>query len=101
MLAPRVTHNRRTMEGPFEAALVVRQVLRSRTPMAWRGRDLPDDLRLGGEGLGLDSVSIVELVLDCEEALAISLPPALFDGPVTIGRLIDYAVRAAAESAAT
>lgn len=84
------------MDGLPEAALVVRQVLRSRTPMAWRGRELPDDLDLGGEGLGLDSVSIVEVVLDCEEALAISLPAELFDGPMTIGRLIDYAVRAGA-----
>ena len=49
----------------------------------------------------MDSVSIVELVLDCEEALAISIPAALFDGPVTIGRLIEYTVRAAAERAAT
>jgi acyl carrier protein len=87
------------MEGQLEAAAVVRQVLRSRTPIAWRGRDLSDDLRLGGEGLGLDSVSMVELVLDCEEALAISFPAALFDGPMTIGRLVDYAVRAAAERA--
>jgi acyl carrier protein len=89
------------MEGPDDAALAVRQVLRSRTPLAWRNRELPDDLGLGAEGLGLDSVSIVELVLDCEEALAISIPAALFDGPVTIGRLIEYAVRAAAERAAT
>ena len=72
------------MEGPFDAALAVRRVLRSRTPLAWRDRELSDDLGLGGEGLGLDSVSIVELVLDCEEAWEISIPAALFDGPVTI-----------------
>jgi acyl carrier protein len=89
------------MEASVDVAVVIREVLRSRTPLTWRDRELPDDLRLGGQGLGLDSVSIVELMLDCEEALAISFAADLFDGPMTVGRLVDYAVRAAAERAAT
>jgi acyl carrier protein len=66
---------------------VVRELLRSRAlhrPFA----DLPDDLRLGPGGLGLDSIAVVELVLDCERRFGVS-PMALLDGaPLTVGRLV-------------
>jgi acyl carrier protein len=64
----------------------VRDLLRSRAPH--HVSDLPDDLRLGAGGLGLDSIAVVELLLDCEQRFGIP-PMGLLDGtPLTVGRLI-------------
>ena len=63
----------------------------------WPGRfghDLPPlDVPLGEGGLGLDSIEIVELVLNCEERAG--LPPGqaealLEEGVPTVGRLIEH-----------
>jgi acyl carrier protein len=73
----------------------VRDLLRSRAPLA-RGRaELPDELRLGAGGLGMDSIALVELLLDCEERFGIPRPVELLEGePLTVGRLVAH-VRAA------
>jgi hypothetical protein len=50
---------------------------------------LGDDLELGG--LGLDSVALVELLLDCEALAARRLPPGLFAAaPPTVGDLLEH-----------
>jgi acyl carrier protein len=72
----------------------VRDLLRSRAPhrlFADPPADLPDDLRLGPGGLGLDSIAVVELLLDCEQRFGV--PPMgllglLGDAPLTVGRLV-------------
>jgi len=65
-------------------------LLRSRAPLAGSGA-LPEDLRLGAGGLGLDSIAMVELLLDCERRFGISAT-GLLEGPViTVGRLIAHA----------
>ncbi len=70
----------------------VMRTIRERAPLAWRDRELPVDLTLGGGGLGLDSIAIVELLIACQSAVGIPFPPALFDsGPLTVGRLVDQA----------
>jgi acyl carrier protein len=75
---------------------VVRDLVRSRAALA-RGRaELPDELRLGTGGLGLDSISLVELLLDCERRFGLPHPVDLLEGPpLTLGSLIAH-VRAAA-----
>ena len=51
------------------------------------GRDVP----LGAGGLGLDSVAIVMLLLECESAWSVSFPAELLEQPpLTIGRLLDH-----------
>jgi acyl carrier protein len=69
----------------------VRDLLRSRAPLA-RGRDLlPDDLRLGPGGLGLDSISLVELLLECERRFGLRGVAGLLEGPpLTVGLLIAH-----------
>ncbi len=83
------------MSGPsIEEA--VRELLRSRAPLARERAELPDDLRLGSGGLGLDSIALVELLLDCEQRFGIPRPVELLEGePLTVGRLVTH-VRAAA-----
>lgn len=71
---------------------VIRGILRARVSDARYDAEAGDDISIGASGLGLDSVAIVELLLDCEEALGVPFPAALFDGtPLTVRRLIDHA----------
>ena len=70
----------------------IRDFLRALVPLARELGDLPDTLQLGAGGLGLDSIALVELLLECEERF--HLPPSLplLDGPpLTIGLLADHA----------
>jgi len=74
----------------------VRELLRSRSPLARDRADLPDGLRLGTGGLALDSIALVELLLDCERRFGIKAATELLEGePLTVGGLIAH-VRAAA-----
>lgn len=67
----------------------VRDLVRSRAPLARERADLPDDLRLGAGGLGLDSITLVELLLDCEKRFGIPLAAELLEGPpLTLGHLL-------------
>jgi acyl carrier protein len=76
----------------------VRDLLRSRSPLARRLTELPDDLPLGPGGLGLDSIALVELLLDCEERFGIGgmggSAGLLAGPPLTVDRLVAH-VRAA------
>lgn len=62
--------------------------------------DLPDELALGADGLGLDSVAIVELLLACEIACGVRLAPDIFEGTgVTVGALVSALQRAREDTA--
>ncbi|HJX29416.1 MAG TPA: phosphopantetheine-binding protein [Thermoanaerobaculia bacterium] len=86
------------METRPSIAEAVSRLVGSRAPLAQGLAELPDDLRLGPGGLGLDSIALVELLLDCEQRFGIPRPVGLLEGePLTIGRLVDH-VRAATGS---
>jgi cytochrome P450/acyl carrier protein len=56
---------------------------------------LASDVPLGADGLGFDSVAVVELLLECETAFEVRLPPDLSEtGGLTLGRLISIVVAA-------
>ncbi len=67
----------------------VADLLRSRSPLAGSG-PLPDDLRLGAGGLGLDSIAMVEVLLDCERRFGVPAAELLEGAPLTVGRLIAH-----------
>ena len=70
---------------------VVRDLIRLRAPLARAHAELADDLPLGAGGLGMDSIALVELLLDCEQCFEIRRPVELLEGPpLTIGRLVDH-----------
>jgi len=57
--------------------------------------ELRDDLDLGPEGFGLDSISLIELLIVCEDRFGCPFPYTLFDdGPLTVGRLLRHAQQA-------
>ncbi len=69
----------------------VRELVRARSPLA-RGREtLPDDLPLGTGGLGMDSIALAELLLDCEQRFGTAGTVDLLAGPpLTVGLLVAY-----------
>ena len=76
-----------------ETAEEIREALRSRAPLA--GGALPDDLPLGPGGLGLDSIALVELLLELEGRFGLGPTADLLQGPpLTVGLLLAH-VRAA------
>jgi acyl carrier protein len=80
---------------PDPTADTILALLRARAPLAHNRNDLPDDLPLGPGGLGLDSIALVELLLDCERRFGIPRPGDLLEGPpLTVGILVSH-VRAA------
>ena len=73
----------------------VRDLIRRRAPGVAAAAELSDDLRLGSGGAGLDSITVVELLLDCAQHFVVPVPVELLDGaPLTVGRLV-AGVRAA------
>jgi cytochrome P450/acyl carrier protein len=84
----------RSASGPAVAASPaaigdgVRDAIRRRQSLDAHA-ELGDELPLGAEGLGLDSVAIVELLLECEGAFDVKLPPDLMgQEALTIGGLV-------------
>jgi hypothetical protein len=76
-----------------ETALIVRDALAALWPARFDAHELTDDTALGGSGLGLDSVEIVELVLHCGERVGIpgyDADDLLASDPLTLGLLIDH-----------
>jgi acyl carrier protein len=69
--------------------------LASRWPGRFDGVELADDVSLGSDGLGLDSIEIVELMLDLQDGLdGYGDPTALLDSDeISIGGLVDYLAR--------
>jgi acyl carrier protein len=64
-------------------------LLRSHCPLAGSG-PLPADLPLGAGGLGLDSIAMVELLLDCERRFGIGATGLLEGAHLTVGRLLAH-----------
>jgi acyl carrier protein len=82
------------MSDREQVAQAVYGILVAQWPGRFRADQLADDVSLGGEGLGLDSIEIVELLLECDERLPASgasrrAEEILDEGPITIGRVID------------
>ena len=74
----------------------VRELVRARAPRAAEHAELADALPLGSGGLGLDSIALVELLVDCERRFGMPAATTLLAGePLTVGRLVEH-LRAAA-----
>jgi len=78
-----------TPEAPvFPTLEQVREIVRRNSPSYWRDRPMPPELRLDDQGIGFDSVGLLEMLLDLERQLALALPPdLLLDDAMTLGGL--------------
>jgi acyl carrier protein len=55
-------------------------------------RVLSAELPLGASGLGLDSIAIAEVLLECERAFGVeAVEPLLAGPPLTVGSLLAHA----------
>ena len=76
----------------LRAEILVTAIVADRLPVVLKPVASGRDQRLGANGLGFDSVTVVEILLECERQFDMAFPPSLFDkGPLTVGRLIDHA----------
>ena len=76
-----------------QTAALVRELIAGRWPGRFSAAELDGDLSLGDGGLGLDSIEIAEVLVECMDRLQLPSTRAeelLEAGPVTVGRLIDH-----------
>ncbi len=72
----------------------VEALIRGRLPSTRATHRIPDELSLGAEGIGLDSIAMVELLIECETEFGITIPPGLLDpGSLTVGALVAVVTR--------
>jgi acyl carrier protein len=73
-----------------DTSTAVREILSARgaSPDA-----LTEHAELGSNGLGLDSISIAEVLLDCEQRFGIPFADLLDGNPITVAGLIARAER--------
>jgi acyl carrier protein len=78
-----------------QVASTVYDALESLWPGRFEPEALTDDAELGSDGIGLDSIEIVELLLACDEALGngVQAEELLEAGPIRIGTLIEHLAR--------
>lgn len=70
---------------------VVKRLIIEHSASSWSEADLYDDLSFLDDGLGLDSVEVVELLFACENQFDIRISPELIEeSPFTIGKLIMF-----------
>jgi acyl carrier protein len=88
---PRIRLHFAAMTTAADLEKSVRDLLRARSPRARSTAALPDDLPLGAGGLGLDSIALAELVIECEERLGLATAAELLAGPpLTVGGLVAH-----------
>jgi len=51
---------------------------------------LSDETRLDNDGLGLDSIEVVEVLLGCEDYSGVPVGDLLDDEPLTFGRIVSH-----------
>lgn len=81
------------MTDRHDIAGAVRDAFAALWPGRFDASELAEDVSLGKDGLGLDSIDIVELALACEERVGqrgYDVDALLESRPVTIGRVIDH-----------
>jgi acyl carrier protein len=79
------------MGDAAETSATIREILLTSWPWRFAPEQLHDEVPLGGEGLGLDSIDIAELLLACEERTGRALTSAVFSElPLTIRRVAAY-----------
>ena len=69
---------------------IVQDIVRARASRIATGDALPSDVSLGAEGLGLDSIAIAEVLLDCEQRFGVSAISLLEGEPLTLTRLVAH-----------
>jgi acyl carrier protein len=68
---------------------IVREIVRARISRAVPTEELTADATLGS-ALGLDSISIAEVLLDCQQRFGVSMTALLESEPLTLRKLVAH-----------
>ena len=71
---------------------IVQDIVRSRASRIVAGDPLPGDAVLGADGLGLDSIAIAEVLLECEHRFGVNVLALLEGEPLTVTRLVTHLI---------
>jgi acyl carrier protein len=75
-------------------AAEVRQIIKARMPSSQQTLELRDDRELGEGGVGLDSIALFEVLLECEKRWGVAVTDTLYDQrPLTVGKLVAHLSR--------
>ncbi|MDP9191704.1 MAG: hypothetical protein M3P06_08365 [Acidobacteriota bacterium] len=78
------------MSATASIDIIVQDIVRARASRIGTRDALPWDVALGAEGLGLDSIAIAEVLLDCEHRFGVSVISLLEGEPLTLTRLVAH-----------
>ena len=80
------------MRGGYEEMVaLVREIILTSWPHRFSSEQLRNDVSLGSDGLGLDSVEVAEVLLACEERSGVAATSELFETiPLAIDHVADY-----------
>ena len=74
-----------------DVATDLQHMIQNHVPASWGEGGLGRDVPLGAGGLGMDSVAVVMLLLECEARWNAAFPAELLEHqPLTLGRLVDH-----------
>jgi acyl carrier protein len=76
---------------------IVQDIVRTRASRIVAGGPLAADVVLGADGLGLDSIAIAEVLLECEHHFGVNVLALLEGPPLTLTRLVDHLTRSMQE----
>lgn len=68
----------------------VLEIVRTRAARPLSLDELSDNVTLGSDGLGLDSIAIAEVLLDCQQRFGVSVTELLEGEPLTLRRLVAH-----------
>lgn len=75
------------MPRPDEVTAMLIEVVQPRATRTLSPDDIVAEIALGGDGLGLDSIAIAEVLIQCQERFGVDMLPLLERSPLTL-RLI-------------
>lgn len=78
------------MSATLTIAFIVRDIVRAHASRALAADEIEYDLPLGADGLGLDSIAIAEVLLDCQQRFGLSVTELLEREPLTLRKLITH-----------
>ena len=84
-----MTVNRMTADMKIDS--IVQEIVQARASRPIAAGELLGDVPIGAEGLGLDSIAIAEVLLDCQERFGVNVASLLEEEqPLTLRRLIAH-----------
>lgn len=84
----------RAMPRPENVTAMLLEVIQPRAARAIGPDDVAGDVALGGDGLGLDSIAIAEVLIQLQERSGIDMLPLLERSPLTLRHIAEQLSRA-------